>query len=255
QLMASLDSCVEAAQKRQKDRAQGQISLFDLGAGSEASDTGGFGLPNIPEYPRKELLVMEKEMLGLYISGHPLNEYEQTLREKTSHAAAQLGELADGTTVIIGGVISSLRRITTRKGDPMAFAMVEDLTGTVEVVIFPTVCSKAAHLIKADSPVLVRGRVNFRDDEVKVIALEMAAIDEKPCSSLYLKIPALNQEKYIREIKSILRRYRGNSPVFFYFESQKKLYGQERRLWVNLEKSIMDELTQLLGESGVHIKD
>ncbi len=255
QLMAALDSCVEAAQKRQKDRAQGQISLFDLGAGPEETDTGGFGLPSIPEYPRKELLSMEKEMLGLYISGHPLNEYEDILRERTSHNTGQLGELTDETKVIIGGVITSLRRITTRKGEPMAFMMVEDLTGMVEVVVFPTVYGKAANLINTEGPVLIRGRINFRDDEVKVIAEEMTAIDEKPCSSLYLKVPAINTEKYCRDIQGILRKYRGNSPVFFYFESQKKLYEQERKLWVNLEKGIIEELTVLLGESGVHIRE
>lgn len=256
QMLAAMDRIVEAAQKRQRDRAKGQISLFDLG-GAEAPLIGSINeqLPPVQEFPDRELLAMEKEILGLYISGHPLKDYENILREKASHRIAQLKGLEDETAVVIGGMISFIRRITTRKGEPMAFVMLEDLAGTVEVVVFPTVFRKNASALKQDQPLLIRGRVNAREDEVKVLAEEILLLDGKQPACLYIKIPAVDSDKFYREVQTRLRNYPGNSPVLIYLEADKKLIKTGQNWWVNLESGVIEEFTALLGEHSVYIKD
>ena len=253
QLLASMENCVDAAQKRQRDRANGQISLFDLGKNAPAA--GMLTLPNLSEFPQRELLAMEKEIIGLYISGHPLKEYEAELLNKTSHNTAQLGELTDETPVIIGGVIVNMRKITTRKGDPMVFMMFEDLQGTVEVIVFPKVFQKTNHLLKADHPLLIRGKINLREDEIKIIAEEISAITEKESASLYVKVPAEGWEIVQRNIQSILRHHRGISPVILCFEHSKKRIMTKHEWWVDLNSTAIIELTKLLGAEGVYVKE
>lgn len=257
QLLASMDNCVDSAQKRQKDRVSGQISLFDFAGAADTAATSGFIVPDIAEYPRKELLAMEKEILGLYISGHPLREYEDLLKQRTSHNTAQLAELADEKSVITGGMITFTRRITTRKGEPMAFLMLEDLLGAVEVVVFPAVYRKSSHLLGQDIPVLVKGRINSRDEEVKILAEEIVHLEDKPETTLYIKVPGKDseKEKNLRDIQAILRRHRGNSPVILRIEADNKTIRTRQEWWVNLYSGVVGEVAKLLGDDCVYLKD
>ncbi|PKM47186.1 MAG: DNA polymerase III subunit alpha [Firmicutes bacterium HGW-Firmicutes-8] len=262
QLTAVLDTCVQAALKRQKDKENGQISFFDLGGSNPVIAPSEINLSEVPEYPAKELLAMEKEVLGLYISGHPLKEYENILREKVSHTTAQLGELVDETPVVVGGVVAGMRKITTRSGEPMVFMVLEDLLGTVEVIIFPRVYREKHSLVRADAPILVKGKINFntRDEQTKVIAEDIRSLDDsdrqsKPTVNLYLKVPEQDGEKCLGEIKGILRQYRGTTPVYLYFESNKKIIRTKEEWWVDLESGIVHELSRLLGDAGLHIKE
>jgi len=254
QLMQALDSCVNAALKRQRDRENGQISLFDIAAASPVLTQSEASLPEVPEYPKKELLTMEKEVLGLYISGHPLREYEDVLQERISHTTAQLAELADDTPVVIGGIVAWMRKITTRKGDPMVFMVLEDLVGSIEVIIFPDLYRKARHLVRTDTAVLVRGRISSKDEEIKVIAENIAGLDERPLASLYIKVPEQEGERHFQAIQNILRLHHGNSPVCLFFENSKKMIRTREEWWVNLESGVVDELITLLGEERVYIK-
>ncbi len=259
QLMAVLDSCVQAAQKRQKDRENGQISLFDLDDSSLVIARTETCQPQVPEYPSQKLLAMEKEILGLYISGHPLREYEDILQERASHTTAQIAELAEETPVIIGGVVAGMRKITTRSGDPMVFMVLEDLLGSTEVIVFPRVYREKYPLLKPDSIILVRGRINFRDEEVKIIAEDITGLKNADQTgrfpvSLYLKIPGGEGERYLGEIQGILRRYHGDSPVHLYFEANKKVIRTKPEWWVDLNSGVVDELSELLGETAVYTK-
>lgn len=260
-LMAAMESCVEAAQKKQRDRENGQISLFDLGDAVPIMDESNSPLPSVPEYSQKDLLAMEKEVLGLYLSGHPLREYEGVLKERVSHYTRQLAELADDASVVVGGIFSGMRKITTRSGEPMAFMMLEDLTGNVEVIVFPRVYRERAGLIKPDTPVLIKGRINYntRDEEVKVVAeqihrLDDGCRDDELLPSLYVKVPASSGEQVLAEIKEILRGHRGSSPVYLYFETTKKVIRTKSEWWVNLESGVVDKLSATLGETAVRIK-
>jgi len=226
-------------------------------------DSTDVELPDVPIFPQKQVLAMEKEVLGLYISGHPLKEYEELLKEKVSHYTAGLAELADETNVIIGGVITKQRKITTRAGEPMVFIQLEDLLGTVEVIVFPRVYKENAAMIIPDAPILVRGRINFntRDEQTKVIAEKLGSLEElttntqSPNRGLYIKVPVEDGEKCLGEIQGVLRRFSGNTPVYLYFESKKKVILTKRLWWVELDSRVIEELILLLGESCIHIKE
>jgi len=139
--------------------------------------------------------------------------------------------------------------------------MVEDLAGAVEVIVFPRVYRENASLIKPDMPLWIKGRVNFntRDDQVKVIAEDIRSLDEnngenEERAGLYIKIPKNNGEELLRGIKGILRRFHGRSPVYLFFESTRKGIQTKEDWWVNLDSDIVEELSGILGESYVYVK-
>ncbi len=165
-LVAGLEDCMKAAQLRAREAARGQRSLFDLlGPGGPTAELDAADrLPDVPEFEPRDLLAQEKEVLGLYISGHPLEALVEDLRLRT-HSVQSLRERADGDRCTVGGIVTSLRRTSTKKGDPMAFLAVEDLTGSVEVVLFPTLYGQLdKDLVAVDRMVLVRGKVSWRGE-------------------------------------------------------------------------------------------
>jgi DNA polymerase-3 subunit alpha len=192
QLLAVLEQTLEAAQRVQRTRNEGQISFFDLDVfesdvpTQSSSNTEGLGfgvmsdeLPDIEDFSSKELLAMEKELLGLYVSGHPLAEYEEAIASITETSITDLADYKDGSTVIIGGVITAEKRINTKSGEPMAFVTVEDLTGSLEVVVFPKVFQKKRTIIEPDKVVAVRGNINAEEEgQPKILATDLALLEE-----------------------------------------------------------------------------
>ncbi len=164
QMLAVLDQVLEAAAGARKQRSSGQLSFFDLG-GAPGTTGADFqkvqvNLPDVPEYRQEAVLAMEKELLGLYISGHPLGQYEAAIRRYATHSISQLGDLEEGTKVVVCGMITGERRIATKKGEPMSFLAIEDLAASLEVVVFPRVFEKCRKWLAPDKVVIVRGRVN-----------------------------------------------------------------------------------------------
>ena len=165
-LLAGLEDCMKAGQARSQQQARGQRSLLDLlGPGpSSAQASAADPLPDVQEFANRELLAQEKEVLGLYISGHPLEAFTEQLHQRT-HSIASLRERSDGDRCTVGGIVAGLRRTTTKKGDPMAFVTLEDLTGQTEVVLFHKLYAAAdKSLIQPDALLLVRGRVSWRGE-------------------------------------------------------------------------------------------
>ena len=181
QLLEALDQILEDAQKLQRHRQAGQISLFDLGVAAPGSG-GAEPLPDIPEFPPQRLLAMEKEVLGFYVSGHPLRQYQAALAVHGCLPVAALPEQRDGAKVAVGGMLAGLKQVTTRSGANMAFLTLEDQTGQVEVVVFPRVLQSCARLLREEHPLLVRGRLQVQEDEVKLLADEVSLLrdDERP---------------------------------------------------------------------------
>jgi DNA polymerase III subunit alpha len=173
QLMTSVDSAIEHGQKAQRDRESGQRGLFsDLAAGREAAPDPD--PPNVPEWPIEQLLQLEKETLGYYISGHPLEKFAAELQRVASRNIADL--LGDGATTDCkaAGIVTECRTRRTKKGDLMAVFNLEDLTGSVETVVFPSLYAKCEALLQADTPILVTGRFEVEDENgSKIIASEL----------------------------------------------------------------------------------
>ncbi len=163
--LSRLEAALETAQREQKDRASGQVSLFDLAAEGPAL----FAPAPVTETPKQEALGWEKELLGLYLSEHPLQQVQQRLGELVT---AYLGELRDAGTepVIVAGVISYARKHITKNKQLMVFAQLEDLTGSVEVTVFPRVYEATAPVWNADNIVVVLGRVEEREESPKILA-------------------------------------------------------------------------------------
>ncbi|MFZ5814363.1 MAG: DNA polymerase III subunit alpha [Bacillota bacterium] len=179
QLLEVLDRVLDEAHKLQRHRQAGQMSLFDLGV-QAAAGAGPEPLPEIPEFPPQRLLAMEKEVLGFYVSGHPLRQYQRALESHGCVPVATLPEQQDGARIAVGGILAHMKQVATRSGSNMAFLTLEDQTGQVEVVLFPRVLAAASRLLKPDQPLLVRGRLQVQEEEAKLLADEVALLAEEP---------------------------------------------------------------------------
>ena len=174
QMLEILDQCLEQGNEIRRSKASAQISLFDF-----AEETGltsryaPIPLPDVPEFSKQELLAMEKQILGLYVSGHPLDDYKKVLGEKTSVTLAELTEEDDQKRIILGGMIDNFKINTTKRGDTMATCQFEDLTGSVDVLVFPKTFMRYREMIQKDAIVLIKGRYMAQDDNPKVSADEI----------------------------------------------------------------------------------
>ncbi|GAJ07928.1 unnamed protein product, partial [marine sediment metagenome] len=145
QLLAVLDVTLKSSQEYQKSKENGQTSIFDLFENNNVDKNNSSyqdKLPDISEFSKNELLVMEKEMLGLYISYHPLNDYKEKLKKIITCTSIELANLSDRSKVVLAGVISGVKRKSTKNGNLMAFITLEDLEGTVEIIAFPKIFEK-----------------------------------------------------------------------------------------------------------------
>ncbi|HTE03546.1 MAG TPA: OB-fold nucleic acid binding domain-containing protein, partial [bacterium] len=161
----------------QRARASGQTGLFDLSGETAPAEAAAPAGP-VEEFSREELLAMEKEMLGLYISDHPLRHVHATLAARINVALDQLLELPDKTPVTVGGLITAVKRTTTKGGSAMAFVTLEDLTGSCEVIIFPRAYEQVHFLLKRDAVLVVRGRVDVMEQQAKILADRVMTLEE-----------------------------------------------------------------------------
>lgn len=269
-LLAALDGVLDAAAALRRHRAAGQLSLFDLaGAAAGAADSPTLAapaaLPEVPEWPPATLLAHEKEVLGFYLSGHPLAGWQGQLAAETTCPLAGLAEQGDAAAVAIGGMLTALRRITTRGGEAMAFATLEDATGSVEVVLFPRVLAQAAPHLQEEAVLLVRGRLSLSEDEVKVLAdqvlpLAAAGADSGSGSErvrLYLRVKAevaAAEEQILSDIRAVLRRYPGPLPVFVKRESTGRWLEVHSDLRVRLGDALLAELAEIVGDDGIAVR-
>ncbi|RNC67378.1 MAG: DNA polymerase III subunit alpha [Desulfuromonadales bacterium] len=178
QLMAILEDAMALGQKIQQEKESAQVSLFGV---EEIVRTNGNGkgkmqLPDIPEWDDKQKLGLEKEALGFFITGHPLARYEKDMKRFASVDTATLGERADKSEVKLCGIVVGLKESITKKGDRMGFATVEDLLGSVEVVVFPETFAKCSELLKSDDPLIITGTIDQGEKSTKIMANDVALL-------------------------------------------------------------------------------
>ena len=213
-LLTVLDRTLDASSMRQKEKQGGQASFFDLFDEDEEFAADEIDLPDIPEFSDRELLRMEKELLGLYVSGHPLREVASELRKYCSAQVTGLSlEYKDGDEVAVGGLITSLRKITTRNtGKPMAFFSLEDLTGTIDIVVFPRVYEESSPIISEDSIVLVEGRLESGEESLKLIANTILPFS-RDAVVISVDAGSITKEGF-RKLKKRMQGNPGDIPVF-----------------------------------------
>ncbi len=219
QLLNVYEDILSSVQKDKRTMHKNQVSLFELF--DETTNIQDV-LPDIPEYPKKELLAMEKEMLGIYVSGHPLLEYEEELSKLTTISCSDLvGEVGirDRQYAVIGGIVTHIKEKTTRNEKIMAFATIEDLTGSVEVIIFPITFEKYRNLLEEDSKILIEGRIDYKEDEPpKIIAESIKPLTHRK-GNPFLIICVLKKDSFkFDKFNELIHANPGQTRVALYFK-------------------------------------
>ena len=252
QKMAVYQSVLDSVNRERRDSMAGQMSLFDLGD-EELQDANKIDFPDIGEYEKEDYLAYEKEVLGIYISGHPLQEYAGLLQKNCTRTSqdflAEEGEIEgmarveDGEHVIIGGMIVGKTVKTTKTNMLMAFLTVEDLYGTVEIIVFPREYEKKKELLQPDSKVLIRGRATVEEDrDGKVICQDIIPFEEIPCE-LWLKFAS--KEMFLQSEQEIYKRLRpfdGRDTVCIYLQKERQVKRLPQNYSVNARSAVAQEI-------------
>ncbi len=217
-LIEVLDRAVEHAQKRQKDKISGQGDLF--GVMAETEDAGAVAIPDRGEWIDREKWTYEKEVLGFYLSGHPLEKFQAELSRFCRFSVAEVTPDVAGQDVSLGGVVSGHRRLQTKKGDTMAIFQLEDMSGTVDVLMWPAVYEKFKQYLEGDTPVCVRGRCDVdARGEVKILAsdlMDLSSVWKNGVQRARIRIPVTRLEgNRVDRLQSLLRRYPGQCALEF----------------------------------------
>lgn len=249
QYMAILDQALEIATRRRKDTASGQLDLFGMLGDDEANDVDKINVPNLEEYPKMQILNMEKDITGFYITGHPLEQYQEKIENLSR--IEDISSLREHSSVSFAGIISTAKRISTKKGDMMCFLEVEDFVEDIEVVVFPTAFYNNINYLVPDIPVVIRGKVNHTDNGVKILADKITGLDEYTPEICLMIKPEQETEILFANLKEIFHEHSGECPVYMYFTRTKKMIKGNREFWVDGSKTVFEELQKLLGENAV----
>ena len=250
QLLASLDAAMQDAARRQRDVLSGQGGLFGEETMEEVQQIAVSA--DVPPSTARERLTWEKEATGFYITGHPLDDYSDTLS-----ALLSIGEIPntvrkDRQLVRIGGILTSTKRFTTKKGDTMLFAELEDFSGKIEVTVFPRVFYAHVSALEPDAIIVVEGRVDTTGEEPKLLAEEIWRMNEYR-TSFYL-IPQTNVDRRTlwTAMQEIFAAHPGDHPVYVQSEGRWRRLGET--YWIDGSKEAQSALTRLMGESAVKMR-
>jgi len=268
ELLAVYESMMDSVSSSRKKNLEGQIGLFSLLEDEDAAVS--IPIPKLKEKPKTELLAMEKETTGIYISGHPMDDYRPYLRNThVVHIGDLMGEesnFTDDQIVSVAGIVQAVKMKTTRNNSMMAYVTVEDDTASIEMLAFSNVLNQYGGYLKENSPVVITGRLSIRDEKEPQIVVNRARpisdfSDEKPqpeivprsnqprTGTLYLRLSGESDPVYPK-IKAILNMFPGDSGVVLYFTDTK----QRRGTRCVLMDSMLNELKNVLGEANVVLK-
>ena len=261
QFMSIYVQVMDSIHQNKKNNLAGQLTLFDFADEAE-KENYDIRMPDVGEYSREMLLAFEKEVLGIYISGHPLEEYENIWRKHiTATAAAFLLDeetgavsLRDGSSAVIGGIIADKKIKYTKNDKVMAFLQIEDLAGTVEVIVFPRDYEKNADKLVVDNKVFVQGRVSIDDEkDGKLICEQITAFDELK-RTLWIKFPTMEDyETGAEQLMELLKESDGRDEVVIYIEKPKAMKRLPANFGVNAGEALVAELGRRYGGGNVKV--
>ncbi len=252
-LLAVHEAIIDRTMARRRKEAEGQFELF---AAVEEPGVSGFDdsridVPDL-EFEKRQRLAFEKEMLGLYVSDHPLMGAEASLRRRTECGLTDLEEAGDGAIRVVGGLVTNLQRKWTKRGDLMAVFDLEDLQTSVEVMVFPKTMQKFGHVLEDDAVVILKGRVDTRDEQAKLMATEIERFepvtDGAPPVRINLSPNALS-EKMLSDLKGLLHEHPGESQVFLHLGD--KVLRLPDQFCVDASNGLVGELRVLLGADAM----
>ncbi|MDH5252111.1 MAG: DNA polymerase III subunit alpha [Nitrospira sp.] len=262
QLMAVLDQAIEEGAAAQRERELGQTSIFgDEFSGQEASSTlAAPPLPSIPEWDQAQRLTHERELTGFYISAHPLSRYETTIGALSNATTTGLTELSDGKEVKLCGIIASVKTTLTKKGDRMAYLTLEDLHGTVEVIVFPDLFKAAGELIAPERLVRISGTIDRGDKgtKLRVSKIEpLAEVQKQAVKRVHIRLsdrPEV-QDQLLR-LREILKRHPGGTTVSLSFQMEAALEADTAplpNLTVSASEHFVSDIEEVLGKGALFL--
>ena len=288
QMLAVYEAAMDANQAQKKKNVSGQVSLFDMFGGQDAQPLfdAELKLPDLPDCPARVKLNMEKDASGVYMTGHPLDDYREVLK-KLTYTAAEItepdeeteGPDMDGVFVDLGGILTEVKEKATKKGDYMAFATLEDMTGQIECLVFPRVFEKYRNLLNTDDAVVISGKISVREDEApKLLAERVTRMDEWAAhpapahvpeyklkqaapktdaqlaadaeKKLFLRLPRKDMDR----AAAVLALCAGDVPVYMHIPEEKITLLCPQEDWCSADEECVRRLRDALGEENVVLK-
>lgn len=256
QLFKGLDLVLEKASRAQKERLSGQTSFLAL---ADSTVRGVEELPPSKEWQENKLLAYEKEVLGFYITGHPLARFAEEMKNYVSHSIDKLQELGTESQVSIGGIIGSLEKKKTKKGQLMAIFRLEDLTGMVEVIVFPEAYENGiGKYLHRDELFIVKGKLNWREEKARIVASEVIPFSrarEHFIHQMTLKLSTAGlEEDTLKKLKDLFEKNRGNCQVNFSLSAPRnKPMKISSKIQVKLSDELLEEVERLLGRDSIQL--
>lgn len=261
QKMMIAPELLEQKNKEKKTAMAGQMSLFDF-ADEESKKDFQITMPNVPEYPKEQILAFEKETLGIYVSGHPMDAYESMWRKNITATTADFvvdeetdqAAVVDNSIVTIGGMVAGKVVKTTRQNQMMAFVTIEDMLGSVEVLVFPKIYESRRELFEQDEKLFIQGRVSIGDDPVgKLICERVIPFRDVP-RELWLQYADLDSyRRGEKELMDLLREKEGRDTVVIYLKKEKAKKVLPANWRVTADQDLLDKLTKKLSEKNVKL--
>ena len=250
QLLASLDAAMQDAARRQRDVLSGQGGLFGEETMEEVQHIAVSA--DVPPSTARERLTWAKEATGFYITGHPLDDYSDTLSALLSISEIPNTVRKDRQLVRIGGILTSTKRFTTKKGDTMLFAELEDFSGKIEVTVFPRVFYAHVSALEPDAIIVVEGRVDTTGEEPKLLAEEIWRMNEYRSSFYLIPQTTVDRRTLWTAMQEIFAAHPGDHPVYVQSEGRWRRLGET--YWIDGSKEAQSALTRLMGESAVKMR-
>ncbi|MBG9803432.1 DNA polymerase III subunit alpha [Brevibacillus laterosporus] len=264
QLLLMLDEAMEKGGTRRKEKEAAQLNLFAFTSEASRDDEGNhrekLEYPEVPPFSHIQSLQEEKELLGVYLSGHPLDPYSYLTQHKEVSMIPSLDDLPHQHVVKIVGMITEAKRIQTKKGDPMAFLQVEDKMAQVEVVVFPKIFQLAQTFLYKESIVVIEGRIDRQGDTPKLIANRIwdGKTLPKPQmeSVLFIKIsPEHERDDALVRLKELFTKHNGLTPVLLYYEQKKQILRLPNEYRVEANTEILEKMKEIVGDECVIQKE
>ena len=257
QLLTVYEQALDGAAATRRVREAGQLSLFDLGGGQDMKQSAAMRLPDVPELQSALLLAREREATGMYLSGHPLDNYRAAL-DTLSLSVQDLQEadgitgVGDNASVQVGGMLTACRQKPTKSGNGlMGYAVLEGVTGSCEAVLFPRTLQQYGDLFLDDMPVLVSGRLNIREDRANSLLVErMQPLGDAIQRTFYLRLPALTDEEMRRAV-TFLKAHPGKSPVVLVDAAKRIRRQAPPNLYLDATDDVLREAEELFGRENV----
>ena len=273
QMLSSVGAVLESLEQERKKNVEGQIGFFDLSQETSSAGSSSFSIAPMEEFPASSLLEMEKNVVGMYLSGHPMAAYADFYRTGKVQKIGDLlsqdeeeGRFRDGSRIKLLGMLSHVKLKVTKKNTTMAFLQVEDISGSLEVLVFPDILTRYSALLTEGAVVVLSGRVSLTEEKDPKLICESAApvssleenvpqgeVSPKSGGSrpgLYLRVPDKESPRY-RKAMQYIAIFDGATPLYLYFSDQKKLMLAPPAWRVDVNEPLLRALRQVLGEENV----